>query len=98
MENNNTSARAGIMHAHIEACRASGQTVDSYCKEHRLATSKYYYWQKRLHINAATIPTFTQVAPMAANGSAATICYPNGVRLELGSINVAVIKELLCCI
>jgi hypothetical protein len=51
-----------------------------------------------LHINAATIPTFTQVAPIATHGSTATICYPNGVRLELGSINVAVLKELLCCI
>ncbi|MBK7099799.1 MAG: hypothetical protein IPH58_17755 [Sphingobacteriales bacterium] len=33
--------------------------------EHRLATSKYYYWQKRLPINAATTPTFTQVASIA---------------------------------
>ncbi|MBK7097627.1 MAG: hypothetical protein IPH58_03745 [Sphingobacteriales bacterium] len=65
METNNTSDRAGIMHAHIEACRTSGQTVVSYCKEHRLAASKYYYWQKRLPINAATTPTFTQVTPIA---------------------------------
>ncbi|MBK7099804.1 MAG: hypothetical protein IPH58_17785 [Sphingobacteriales bacterium] len=39
MENNNTSARAGIMHAHIEACRATGQTVGYYCKEHRIPSS-----------------------------------------------------------
>ncbi|MBK7099767.1 MAG: hypothetical protein IPH58_17565 [Sphingobacteriales bacterium] len=49
-------------------------------------------------INAATTPAFTQVASIATHGSAATICYPNGVRLELGSINIAVLKELLCCI
>ncbi|MBK7099467.1 MAG: hypothetical protein IPH58_15530 [Sphingobacteriales bacterium] len=98
METNNTSDRAGIMHAHIEACRTSGHTVVSYCKEHRLAASKYYYWQKRFPINAATTPAFTQVTPIATHGSAATICYPNGVRLELGSINIAVLKELLCCI
>ncbi|MBK7097391.1 MAG: hypothetical protein IPH58_02245 [Sphingobacteriales bacterium] len=51
-----------------------------------------------LPINAATTPTFTQVASIATHGGAATICYPNGVRLELGSINIAVLKELLCCI
>ena len=40
------------MRQHIEACRASSLTVTAYCKEHQLAPSRFYYWQKRwLNLN-----------------------------------------------
>lgn len=97
MEHTDNQSRVEVMRAHIEACRASGGTVVSYCKTHNLAPAHYYYWQKRLNRQAVT-PAFTQVAPMVANNSAVSISYPNGVRLELNNISVSILKELVCCI
>ncbi|MFT4092233.1 MAG: hypothetical protein QM640_01245 [Niabella sp.] len=97
MEHTDNLSRAEVMRGHIEACRASGGAVVSYCKAHNLAPSNYYYWQKKLN-RAAVRPGFTQVAPMDTGSSTATICYPNGVRLELNNISIAALKELVCCI
>ncbi len=87
------------MRHHIEACKESKQTVVAYCKEHQLAPSNFYYWQKRL--NSATVePGFTQVSPPAIDYTAAvTIHFPNGVRIVFsGSVSPSSLKELVCCI
>lgn len=92
------SLQAEAMRHHIEACKASGLTVSGYCKEHRLAPSTFYYWQKRL--NAATAePGFTQLFPVPMDMVAVTVHYPNGVRVVFsGRVSSSAIKELVCCI
>lgn len=97
MEYKDTISRADIMRAHIETCRASGLTVIDYCKEHGLAPSNYYYWQKRLSPAKPDRPGFTQITQASIHTATVSITYPNGVRIEFsdGNINASVLKELV---
>jgi hypothetical protein len=92
------TSRAEIMRHHIEACKERKQTVIAYCKDHQLAPSNFYYWQKRLRpadVNAA----FTQLLPETTDTAAVTIHFPNGVRIVFsGSVSSSSLKELACCI
>lgn len=97
MENKDTTNRAEMMRAHIAACQSEGMTVVAYCKEHGLVPSNYYYWQKKLNA-VAPKAAFTKVLAASPMSGAAILHYPNGVRLELSSINTSVVKELICCI
>jgi len=40
--------RSELMRTHIAACKASKMKVQTYCIEHQLKPSNYYYWQKKL--------------------------------------------------
>ncbi len=99
MENKDTINRADIMRAHIEACRTGDRTVAAYSKEHGLAPSNYYYWQKRLY-RTAIKPAFTRLSPVSAHTTTVSITYPNGVYIEFsdGTINASALKELVCFI
>jgi hypothetical protein len=95
---NKDSIQAAQMRSHIESCKANGLTVTVYCKEHQLAPSTFYYWQKRLS-SAVAEPGFTQFSPVLADGASATIHFPNGVRIVFsGSVSCSSLKELACCI
>lgn len=85
------------MLAHIEICKSNGRTVVAYCKEHGLAPSKFYYWQKRLKNNTAAGRGFTQIS--ALSPMTATIHFPNGVHISfVSTVSTSVLKELVCCI
>lgn len=95
MENKNQS-KAEAMLLHIEACRQSGLTVTDYCSQNGLVKSNYYYWIKKLGSENKS-SGFTAVK--VTTNAAIEITYPNGVQLSFtGNINVAIIKELVCCI
>jgi len=84
------------MRQHIEACRKSGLTVTDYCSQNGLVKSNYYYWIKKLGSEDKS-GGFTTVK--VATNAAIEITYPYGVQLSFtGNINVATIKELVCCI
>jgi hypothetical protein len=91
--------RAETMRQHIEACKESKQSIVAYCKDHQLAPSKFYYWQKRLNSATAELG-FTQVsAPTVDDTAAVTIHFPSGIRIVFsGSVSLASLKELACCI
>jgi hypothetical protein len=92
------TSRSTAMRQHIEACKESKQTIVAYCKDHQLAPSIFYYWQKRLRPTDAN-PAFSQLLPEAADTAAVTIHFPNGVRVEFsGSVIPSSLKELVCCI
>ncbi len=92
------NTRAEMMRHHIEACKESKQTIIAYCKEHKLAPSNFYYWQKRLS-GATGKPGFSRLSPVTMDTGAVTIYYPNGVRIEFGgTVSCASLKELGCCI
>ena len=95
MENKNQS-KAEAMGRHIEACRQSGLTVTDYCSQNGLVKSNYYYWIKKLGSENKS-SGFTAVK--VTTNAAIEITYPNGVQLSFtGNINIAIIKELVCCI
>lgn len=49
----NTKLATGQIRLHewaaiIKDCKASGQTVDLYCKQHGLSRDAYYYWLRKV--------------------------------------------------
>ncbi len=45
----------------IRQCRASGQTVATWCQEHNINPKTYYYWLKRVRIAACqALPALQQ--------------------------------------
>jgi len=98
---NNILSRTEQMRLHIKACTASELTVKAYCAQHGLTPSNYYYWLKKLQRSIACASSFIQISSpeTQTDSSFATIRYPNGVSIELNNtINLSVLKELLCCI
>jgi hypothetical protein len=92
------TTRAESMRQHIEACKKSRQSIVAYCRDHQIAPSVFYYWQKRLQASDIN-PAFTQLLPETADTVAATIHFPNGVRIVFsGSVSCSSLKELVCCI
>mgnify|MGYP001041614754 FL=1 len=84
------------MRRHIESCKQSGLTVSEYCIQKGILKSNYYYWIKKLGSENKS-GSFTAVK--VTTNAAIEITYPNGVQLSFtGNINVATIKELVCCI
>ncbi len=52
---------------HIAACRVSGLQVTEYCKNHSLATRRYYYWKLRVE-RSARIDTNCKPGKTTASG------------------------------
>lgn len=97
METKDNTLRATMMRQHIESCKSGSLTVAAYCKEHDLAPSNYYYWQKRL-MRPAVKGGFVELCPSAVRDTV-SIRFPNGVQITFsGSVATTVLKELVCSI
>jgi hypothetical protein len=81
---------------HMANRKSSGLTVSAYCKEAGIGEALYYYWQKKLN-TWENKGSFHQIA-VSENIVPVRLCYPNGVSIELGTTDIAVIKQLICCI
>lgn len=87
------------MRAHIEACQASGMSVTDYCGSHEISKANYYYWHKKLQKASGSFMQVTLPTMKQGSNSPIRIHYPNGVSVELNSVvNIALLKELVCCI
>jgi transposase-like protein len=79
----------------IEKWQESGKTQQSFCQEHGMTFSTFYYWLKRYRrgINESSF------LPVEINQSLNTnieIRYPDGVILQLPlSVKLSVLKQLL---
>jgi hypothetical protein len=71
-------AQSELMRQHIAACNASGKSVESYCKEHQLKPSIYYYWRKK--IAPQQEGKFISIALPLSNGPV-SIVFTNGTRI-----------------
>jgi transposase-like protein len=60
-----------LMEQHIAACKASGKSVESYCKEQQLKPSLYYYWRKKLQPQQPG--KFISIAPLLSNAPVSII-------------------------
>ncbi|MDQ6890580.1 MAG: hypothetical protein M3Z56_09940 [Bacteroidota bacterium] len=94
----NHKVKTEEMRLHIEAHTKSNVTVEQYCRENGLARSCYYYWHKKLSVkneSAGFVPLTLHGQPEGE----IKIAYPNGVQIIFsGSVPVADLKELACCI
>ncbi len=59
----------------VTACRNSGQSVLSWCKEHGICSQTYYKWQKRLYAMAQVQQEtqFAEVTPVMDTYEARTV-------------------------
>ena len=90
-------SRREEMLSHIANRKSSGLTVSAYCKEHGIGEALYYYWQKKFNAGQSE-SAFRQIA-LSDYHQPVSICYPNGVRIELGSVpEASLLKQLVCCI
>lgn len=79
----------------IEQWQESGQTQQSFCKDHNLAFSKFYYWRKRYR-RGMDESTFLPVDISQGLSTSIEIRYPDGVVLQLPpSTRISVLKQLL---
>jgi hypothetical protein len=82
-----------LMRQHIASCKASGKTVEMYCKEHQLKPSYYYYWRKKLQLPEPG--KFISVLPVLSN-AAVSISFINGNRISFETLPpVDYLKQLL---
>jgi hypothetical protein len=68
-----------LMEQHIAACKASGKSVESYCKEQQLKPHNYYYWRKKLEPPQQE-GKFISIAPLLSNAQV-SIVFTNGNRI-----------------
>lgn len=79
----------------IEQWQESGKTQQSFCRDHNLAFSKFYYWLKRYR-RGMDYSTFLPVEISQSLNTNIEIRYPDGVILQLpSSIKLSVLKQLL---
>lgn len=94
--------KAEQMKLHIETCQSSGKSVTEYCSANGISKANYYYWHKKMQRERASGSSFLQIALPAfkpGSDSVVRIHYPNGVIIELNNLaNIALLKELVCCI
>jgi transposase-like protein len=92
MENEKTN-QAILMQQHIDACKASGQTVAAYCSSHSIKAHQYYYWQNKLQPAAAG--KFIGIAPPLSTAPV-SIDLINGTRICFETLPpAAYIKQLM---
>jgi hypothetical protein len=82
MENEKIS-QAMVMQQHIDACKASGQTVASYCSGHSIKAHQYYYWQNKLQ--PAVPGKFISIAPPLLTASV-SVDFTNGNRVRFETL------------
>lgn len=86
-------SQAILMKQHIDACKASGQTVAQYCSSQQIKAHQYYYWQKKLQPIAPG--KFISIAPHLSNAPV-RIDFTNGNRISFETMPpVEYIKQLM---
>lgn len=77
----------------IETWQESGKTQQTFCQEHDLTFSTFYYWLKRYR-RGLDDNSFLPVE--ISSGSQIEIRYPGGIILQLpASIKLSALKQLL---
>ena len=90
-------ARRAYMFTLVRQWRESGLTRSEFCLQHGLTVSKFGYWIARWKENGSGvdhgfIPMGTATA---GNPSVISVVYPNGVRVELPSVDLGLLSRLI---
>ena len=72
----------------VAACRNSGQSVLTWCKEHGICSQTYYKWQKRIYAMAQAQheAQFAEVTPLSAGpgkSSVAITVHTAGIAADI---------------
>jgi len=76
----------------IRECRSSGQPVASWCSDHNVRESSYYYWLKKVRLAACeSLPALStseqEIVPL-------NIPAPIGDRVQTPDVNSAIIVRI----
>ena len=82
----NQQQKLGEWAERVSACRNSGQSVKTWCRENGVSEQTYYRWQRRLYGLAQNQQEnrFAEVTPQAMNRSGIA------VTVQLGSMELAI--------
>ena len=69
------------MAAHIAACRASGLNVRTYCLEHKITPSNYYYWLAKSREPVEPGKFISIPVPAPVTNVPVHIAFANGTRV-----------------
>jgi hypothetical protein len=82
-----------LMQQHIAACKTSGLQVETYCRQHQLKPSLYYYWRKK--IQPQQPGKFISIAPLLSN-TPVSIIFTSGHRIIFETLPpVDYLKQLM---
>lgn len=74
--------------------RESGLSQQQFCKQHNLTLGKFSYWVAQSRPKSAS--GFAALKPdKPTTSEQVEICYPNGVVIKVGSIDLRVIRGLI---
>jgi hypothetical protein len=83
-----------LMRQHIASCKASGKSVESYCKDEQLKPHNYYYWRKKIEPPQPEGKFISIAAPLSH--SPVSIIFTNGNRICFETMPPAdYIKQLM---
>ena len=83
----NQQQRTALWAERIQACRSSGQTVQSWCRENGVSQASYYKWQRRIFTMAASeAPQFVEVTSRPG-------AVPSAV-IHIGEVSVDIIPGM----
>ena len=78
----------------IEQCQESGKPQQTFCQEHHLTYTTFYYWLRRYRRQLEE-SSFLPIE--ISSGSHIEIRYPGGVILQLpAATRLSTLKQLLC--
>lgn len=85
----NQQNKLAIWSERVSECRASGQSVQTWCKEHGICSQTYYKWQKRLY-TLAEAQQKVQFAEVTATHREPAAAHPVGITIHIGGAVVDV--------
>ena len=96
-------SRHAYWQGHIECWQDSGQSQQSYCREHDLNYARFHYWRRKLRqderqdVPRTRASGFVPVTPTdRVFPPGLSVVLPNGVQLRgINADNLAVVERLL---
>ena len=85
------------MFALLDRYVQSGLTQKEFCVQEGVSLAKFGYWRRRWKAAQNNPLSQSGFLPLSFEGapSACVLIYPNGLRLELASVSVALLRALI---
>ena len=96
-----TTSKTAFWQRHIDTWQSSGLTQRHYCQAHDLTPYTFGYWKKKLlgSLDSSNDPlSSAQLIPVAmyeASTPSLNISFPNGIRMELASLEAKELSRLI---
>ena len=90
------------MYGLVESYKSSGLSREAFCADAGVSTAKFAYWYRKYHqSSSSSSSSSSSFIPLNLDGvprAGYELVYPNGVRLLLPELDLAILKSLLCLV